>query len=144
MSRSAVLASPFWDRITVEELGVLLVRRLEVGVAVDILGRFSEEDEALQALAGRFSGRGRARIFPWHAVYPEDPLGSQTFHFKAAVADGGDRAYVGSANLTLAGLRYRMELGVLLCHEPAFQVARILDAVLSFSSLATHSEATSG
>jgi phosphatidylserine/phosphatidylglycerophosphate/cardiolipin synthase-like enzyme len=133
-----VLASPFWDRSTVEELGELLGRRLEVGVAVDILGRFGDDDDSLQALAMRFSGRGRARIFSWHAAHPEDPLGSQTFHFKAAVADGGDFAYVGSANLTISGLRSRMELGVLLRHEPAFQVACILDAVLSFSRPATN------
>ncbi len=130
-----VLASPFWDLSTAEELSVLLARRLEAGVAVDILGRFVDGDDALKVLIAGLSGYGGTRIFSWHAINPEDPLGSQTFHFKAAVSDGGDLAYVGSANFTISGLRSRMELGILLREEPALRVARVLDMALNFARL---------
>ena len=130
-----VLASPFWDISTAKELSVLLARRLEAGVAVDILGRFVDGDNALEALVAGLSEYGRTRIFSWHAVNHEDPLGSQSFHFKAAVSDGGTLAYVGSANFTISGLRSRMELGILLREEPALRVARILDTVLGFARL---------
>lgn len=130
-----VLASPFWDQSTAEELSVMLSRRLEAGVAVDILGRFNKDDEALDTLTSRLSGHELARFFAWHVSDPNDPFGSQTFHFKAAVADGGARAYVGSANLTISGLRSRMELGVLLRGESALKVARILEIVLGLSQV---------
>ncbi len=131
--RRIVLASPFWDLDTVEELHVLLARRLEAGVIVDVLGRFLRGNDVLDALVDGLSGRGRARVFSWHSANPSDPLGSQSFHFKAAVADDGALAYVGSANFTISGLRSRMELGVLLRHEPALRVSRILDTVIGFS-----------
>jgi phosphatidylserine/phosphatidylglycerophosphate/cardiolipin synthase-like enzyme len=130
-----VLASPFWDPSTADELGVLLSRRLEAGVAVDILGRFGTDDEALKTLTSLLSGHRHVRLFSWHVADPDDPFGSQTFHFKAVVADDGDRAYIGSANLTISGLRSRMELGILLRGEPALKVARILEVVLSLSRI---------
>ena len=130
-----VLASPFWDRSTAEELGEMLSRRLEAGVAVDILGRFNTNDEALNTLVSRLSGHEQVRLFSWNAVASGDPFGSQTFHFKAVVADGGARAYLGSANLTISGLRSRMELGVLLRGELALEVARILEVVLGVSQV---------
>lgn len=136
-----VLASPFWDPSTAGELGVLLSRRLEAGVAVDILGRFRKDDEALKLLASLLSGHQRVRLFSWHVADPDDPFGSQTFHFKAVVADHGDRAYIGSANLTISGLRSRMELGILLRGEPALKVSRILEVVLSLSRIVKRPEA---
>lgn len=58
----------------------------------------------------------------------------QTFHFKAAVADQGTKAYLGSANLTTSGLRSRMELGVILTGEVAGQLHRVIVAALALAS----------
>jgi hypothetical protein len=138
-----VLASPFWDRSTAEELGEMLSRRLEMGVAVDILGRFNTNDEALNTLVSRLSGHERVRLFSWNTVDSGDPFGSQTFHFKTVVADGGARAYLGSANLTISGLRSRMELGVLLRGELALKVARLLEVVLGVSQTVARPDTSS-
>jgi phosphatidylserine/phosphatidylglycerophosphate/cardiolipin synthase-like enzyme len=77
------------------------------------------------------SAYDRCRFFAWYEPSENDPFGTRTFHFKAVIADDGLKAYLGSANLTTAGLRSRMEMGVILTGEPAVQVAQIVDIVLS-------------
>jgi phosphatidylserine/phosphatidylglycerophosphate/cardiolipin synthase-like enzyme len=124
-----VLASPFWDAETAEELCTLLERRMAAGVQVDLLGR-QVTDRGLGVLYSRLGARPSCNVFAWHAPSTSDRYRTQTFHFKAGIADDGARAYVGSANFTTAGLRSRMELGVVLDGAAAAEVAMFVDTVL--------------
>lgn len=57
----------------------------------------------------------------------------QTFHFKVAIADEGKTAYLGSANLNTAGLRSRMELGVILSGEASRKLYRVIMTALGLA-----------
>lgn len=131
--RRLVLASPFWDEETADELHSLLARRVAAGVMVDLLGRAvggpTLGGRVVEDLAGRLGPNG-CRAFAWSRFAARDPFGSETFHFKVAVADDGARAYVGTANFTVSGLRSRMELGIVARGPLARSLALILDAVL--------------
>ncbi|HSH78865.1 MAG TPA: phospholipase D-like domain-containing protein, partial [Herpetosiphonaceae bacterium] len=108
-----VLAAPFWDRVTVDELAELLDRRLAAGVRLDILTRSAPAiGDGDTALVERLGPHASLRLYRWYERNSADLFGTQTFHIKAAVIDDGERAYLGSANMTAGGLRSRMELGV--------------------------------
>jgi phosphatidylserine/phosphatidylglycerophosphate/cardiolipin synthase-like enzyme len=128
---SLILASPFWDFDTTSEIAVLLEKRLAAGVAVDIIGRFDDKASvgARNALLA-LSQSGRCRVLAWY-----DPVGHdvETFHFKAVSADGGQRAFVGSANMTVSSFRSRMEFGVVLRGEPARHVDGVLRVVTALA-----------
>ncbi len=130
-SRDVVLASPFWDGATLQEIGPVLARRLENGVSVRLLGRFDREvtPEVRTALA-RLAAHRECQLLTWYEPTADDPFGARTFHFKAAIADGGSRAYLGTANFTASGLRSRFEMGVLLEGDVAKRLARVVEAVL--------------
>lgn len=129
-----VLASPFWDAETAAELAELLSRRLIAGVRVDLLGRFEEpHDQGSSTLLAHLSRYPSCRLYSWYIPSVSDRFGSQTFHFKAAAADNGEKVYVGTANLTVSGLRSRMELGVVLNGELGRKVVNILDIVLKMA-----------
>jgi len=130
-----VLASPFWDQATAGELSMLFRRRLAAGVRIDVLGR-AEADAGYEyfALAKQFPRSPGIRFYNWYEQHKEDLFGTQTFHFKAAAIDNGDRAYLGTANMTSGGLRSRMELGVVLRGSPAAALAHILDEVLRIAT----------
>lgn len=133
--RRIVLASPFWDRLTVGELGELLGRRIEAGVQVDLLARLeSETSEDYLALIDTLALNGRVRLFRWYEPGNHGDRPIQTFHFKAACIDDGVQGYLGSANMTMTGLRSRLELGVILQGGPAVALARILDTVLAVAT----------
>jgi hypothetical protein len=127
------LVSPFWDEETAKEIAEVLSRRLETGVRVDILGRFEEDDAALPILRQRIGDHKLCQFFAWAQKESKDRFGKQTFHFKAVVCDDGARAYLGTANLNRAGLRSRMELGVILEGQTAKQLAQIVKVTLSIS-----------
>lgn len=131
-SRRLVLASPFWDVKTATEIGELARRRSHAGVSVDILGR-AASDRATTTIIKIFAGARGFRLFKWYQERPR--AAATTFHFKAVVADDGQRAYVGTANLTEASLRSTMELGFVVGPEPGRQVAEILDVVIGMSEL---------
>lgn len=127
------LASPFWDAETAGEIGEVLSRRLEAGVSVDILGRFEEKDPGMRQLQDRLGGYDHCQLFAWSETSPADRFRKQTFHFKAVVSDDGGKAYLGTANLNVAGLRSRMELGVILEGNVASQLAQIVKVTLSIA-----------
>jgi hypothetical protein len=128
--RHLVLASPFWDEETADDIADLVKKRIEAGVDVTVLGRFSElGTSAVAASLRQLAAGGRCRVLSWFDVHRGE-RDVQTFHFKAAVADEGQTAYLGTANFTMSGLRSRMELGVILAGEPARQVYHIISAVL--------------
>ncbi len=133
-----ILASPFWDEQTVNELGDLLERRLEAGVQIKLLGRPPKGEaggtQGYPTLIRRLQPHPGCQAFAWESPLADDPFGTQTFHFKCAVADHGLQAYLGTANFTLSGLRSRMELGVLLQGAEARNLAHILATVLQIAS----------
>lgn len=128
-----ILASPFWDEETADEIADLLTKRLDAGVQVRILGRFTEPSVSpTSAILRRLAGHERCSVLAWFSATPGDG-GVQTFHFKAALADEGRVAYLGSANFTTYGLRSRMELGVIVSGEAARQLYRIIGAALTLA-----------
>lgn len=133
-----LLASPYWDDATVEQIAPLLVRRLEAGVSVDILARsasaYSDVGRPVANLATRLSSWPEARVHTWFEQDSTDLWGSRTFHFKAAVADYGRSAYLGTANFTSGGLWSRLELGVFLTPPLAEQLYRVLASVLELAT----------
>ncbi len=132
--RRVVLVSPFWDDDTASELAELLGRRLEAGVSADVLGRFDGRDGGGgELLAARLARNSACRFFSWYETSALDRFVAQTFHFKSVVADDGEKAYLGTANLTTSGLRSRMELGVVLTGEPAARLSGIVDTVLGLA-----------
>lgn len=132
------LASPFWDAETAGELAEVLSRRLEAGVRVDLLGRFEEKEEGMPHLRARLGGYENCQMFAWYERSAADRFRKQTFHFKAVVSDDGAKAYLGTANMNVAGLRSRMELGVILEGEVARQLAQIVKVTLSIARPLTH------
>ncbi len=135
-----VLASPFWDEETTDELADLLSRRKAAGVLIDLIGRevggLTPSGQCLAELVRRLGEPSKVRATGWLS-FSQTKIGVQTFHFKCAIADG-ERAYLGSANFTTGGLRSRMELGVILSGEVARSLAQVLDTVLEVAR-GTHS-----
>jgi phosphatidylserine/phosphatidylglycerophosphate/cardiolipin synthase-like enzyme len=130
-----VLASPFWDLQTAHELAEALVKRLEDGVRVDLLGRFPSKDREIERLLlQRLGAREKCQVFAWHESGNEPKPRLTTFHFKAAAIDDGVRAYLGTANLTFSSLRSVMELGAIMYGDPAKRVLAILNVILSIAS----------
>lgn len=74
----------------------------------------------------------QCQVLSWYETSASDPFGTSTFHLKAAVVDG-NRGYLGTANFTVAGLRSRLELGILLQGQAAQRLAAVTDAVLSLA-----------
>jgi hypothetical protein len=128
---SLVIASPFWDAAVAQEVATLLEARMRRGLKCVILGRFSNAGEraALPGLV-RLAGCGQITIMSW---FDGDEENRETFHFKAASADRGKLAYLGSANMIRSSLRSRMELGVLLRGQPAEELDRVLNVVLAIA-----------
>lgn len=128
------LASPFWDAATLLELGPILVLRLEAGVRLRLLGRFGRglDKDSLEMLTS-LDRYPLCELLSWYEAKAEDPLGTHSFHFKAAIADHGVRAYLGTANFTLSGLRSRVEFGVLLEGDAAARFALAVEAVLGLA-----------
>jgi phosphatidylserine/phosphatidylglycerophosphate/cardiolipin synthase-like enzyme len=129
-----VLASPFWDAATVDDIGPVLEGRLDAGVRVRLLGRFERGIGAdVRNAIAPLIAHPACKLLGWFEPSEGDPFGARTFHFKAAIADGGARGYLGTANFTESGLRSRLELGVLLEGETARRLADVVDAVLSLA-----------
>ena len=129
---SLIIASPFWDAGTASEMASLLDKRLGTGVRVWLLGRFERDLPAgVRSELRRIASEQECSILSWIEGSGAD---TQTFHFKAASADKGERGYMGSANMTYSSLRSRMELGVILTGTAAAQLDRILRVVITMAS----------
>jgi len=129
---SLIVASPFWDAGTAGEMASLLDKRLGTGVRVWLLGRFERDLPAgVRSELRKIASEKECSILSWIEGLGAD---TQTFHFKAASADAGQRAYMGSANMTVSSLRSRMELGVILTGTAAAQLDRILRVVITMAS----------
>jgi phosphatidylserine/phosphatidylglycerophosphate/cardiolipin synthase-like enzyme len=130
-----IVASPFWDNATANEISELFNKRLSSKVLIDVLGRIDKgSGNEYVTLARRFTSFPSIHFYNWYEPNSEDLFGTRTFHFKAVVVDNGDKAYLGSANMTSGGLRSRMELGVVLRGNTAVTLAHILEIVLRIST----------
>jgi phosphatidylserine/phosphatidylglycerophosphate/cardiolipin synthase-like enzyme len=130
--QSLIVASPFWDAGTTSEMVSLVRKKLASGVQVWLLGRFSRDLPAdVKFELGKIASDPACAILSWFEGTGTD---TQTFHFKAISADGGHRAYVGSANMTVSSLRSRMELGVILSGSVASHLDRILRVVMAMAA----------
>lgn len=130
--QSLIIASPFWDEATSEEIARLAKKKLAAGVAVVILGRFSRDLPApVRSQLRKVASHSSCSILSWFEGVGAD---TQTFHFKAISADRGMRAYLGSANMTESSLRSRMEIGVVLKGRVAEDLDRVLRVVMTLAS----------
>lgn len=122
-----LLASPFVDQPAVRALTESVTQARRRGVDVLVVTSPGRGAEFAQ-LAGLGTERGSLRVV---GVRTEvSPLGS---HAKVLVADGR-RAYVGSANLTAAGLDRNIEIGV---EVEGPQVAELTRLLLGLARLGT-------
>lgn len=125
-----VLVSPFWGAATLDEIGSVVLRRLAAGTCVRLLGRFGARMPAsVRDALARLASHPGCRLLGWYEQSGKDPFGARTFHFKAAVADRGARAYLGTENFTASGLRSRLEIGVLLEGKTSRRLAEVVEAV---------------
>jgi phosphatidylserine/phosphatidylglycerophosphate/cardiolipin synthase-like enzyme len=130
--QSLIVASPFWDASTTAEMVALVRKKLASDVQVSLLGRFSRElPSEVRAELEKLRYDPRCAILSW---FEGEGAETQTFHFKAISADRGERAYLGSANMTFSSLRSRMELGVILRGPTASELDRILRVVLTMAT----------
>jgi phospholipase D-like protein len=107
-------------------------KKLDAGVQVILLGRFSRDLTLdVKTELSRIAMSPECAILSWFEGSGKE---TQTFHFKAISADRGQRAYIGSANMTFSSLRSRMELGVILTGNTAAQLDRILRVVITVAS----------
>lgn len=132
--RMIAMASPFWDAATIRDIRPVLSQRLAAGVDVRLLGRFGADvsKETRSALAPLASNPG-FQLLTWCEPSNSDPFGTRTFHFKAAVADNGVQAYLGTANFTAASMRSRLEIGVVLKGTVAQSLAEVIEIVFSLA-----------
>ena len=129
---SLIVASPFWDAGTTAEMVNLARKKLDSGVQVWLLGRFSRDLPAnVQSQLAKIANDPSCAILSW---FEGTGTETQTFHFKAISADQGQRGYLGSANMTVSSLRSRMELGVILKGDVASQLDRILRVVITMAT----------
>lgn len=127
--QSLVIAAPFLQSSETLDRGPLaeaLHAALRRGVAVDIVSTGS----SLRSLSISHLlaiGHEQLRLFqPLVNVEDERRIGS---HAKFCIADGKD-AYIGSANLTGAGLAGNLEMGLLIHGELAHQVEQFWQYLL--------------
>lgn len=130
--QSLLIASPFWDATTSEEISKLVRKKLVAGVDVIILGRFTRDlPGPVRSGLRKISSHPNISILSWFEGSGAD---TQTFHFKAISADRGTRAYLGSANMTESSLRSRMEIGVVLRGKVAEELDRVLRIVMTLAT----------
>ena len=130
--QTLIVASPFWDAGAAADMVTLVRKKLASGTQVSILGRFSRDLPAeVRSQLKKISDDPGCAVLSW---FEGTGIDTQTFHFKAISADHGQRAYLGSANMTVSSLRSRMELGVILSGTIARQLDRILRVVLTIAA----------
>lgn len=126
-----LLAAPFWDEQTVDDLIGPLQGRLEAGVVVYLLARNAGSRPVARLRSSLRGASGQCRTFEWFRQSDESLFATSTFHLKALVQDRGAGAYLGSANFTRASMRSRMEIGVRLEGAVAVDLSAVLYAALS-------------
>lgn len=119
-----VVASPFVqadEALSKEPLAGALKEALRRGVGVEIASTRQGLDNLNRAEL-KSVARNYIRYFQASAGYPNSS--SIGFHAKFCVADG-QRAYVGSANLTKPGIEQHFEMGLLVFDKTASQILNV-------------------
>jgi hypothetical protein len=105
-----LLASPYWSDAGVENLWDGLARSVELGLAVTLAGARDDADRndlaAMLRLAARLRDAGAGQVTVLQYLPPRD---HSLFHGKLVC---GRIGYLGSANLTGAGLGEHIEVGI--------------------------------
>jgi phosphatidylserine/phosphatidylglycerophosphate/cardiolipin synthase-like enzyme len=125
--KRVILAAPFMDAKGVGFLSDAVVDAGRRGITIQIITTDSSAD-ALNPLRCRWKdATGSLHLSLLRT--PDSPLGS---HAKVVVTDDS-RAYIGSANLTSAGLSRHLELGVEVAGPQVADLARLLRSVAAQS-----------
>jgi len=131
-ARSIVVMTPFLDRSGAAILRSLLQRtrnEVEISLVLRYLDRPDRADypEGYPVLADWLTERG-VHVFNYSLQHASDkPV--ETFHAKLVLVDG-ERAYVGSANMTRSSFENAVELGVVLSGAAARQLEYFVGAIL--------------
>lgn len=119
-----VIASPFVqadEAVSKEPLAGALKEALKRGVGVEIASTRKGLDNLNRAELSSLA-RNYIRYFQASVDYPDSS--SIGFHAKFCVSDG-QKAYVGSANLTKPGIEQHFEMGVLVFDKTASHILKV-------------------
>jgi phosphatidylserine/phosphatidylglycerophosphate/cardiolipin synthase-like enzyme len=124
-----IVLSPFVDATGAANL-VGLFEATPPGVRRILITRCKDGivPEVLQAVMPTLGGLG----VQVHNYWLPQSSGYETSHAKVVLSDGC-RAYVGSANMTLASLAVSMELGTVVSGKSVQTVANVLEAILEIA-----------
>jgi phosphatidylserine/phosphatidylglycerophosphate/cardiolipin synthase-like enzyme len=119
--------SPFVDARGLDVLAVALAAATRRGVhtAIGYAGR-GNRDNAIEQLERRVRTNGTSRLLQTVAIVGDRPFP----HLKLIAADG-ERAYIGSANLTWPALTSNAEIGALVDGEPVRVLEAWFDALIA-------------
>lgn len=119
--------SPFLDPRGLDVLAVALAAATRRGVQTAIgYAERGNRDKAIERLEERIRNSGEATMLRTVAIESDRPFP----HLKLITADG-ERAYIGSANLTWPALTSNAEIGALVDGEPVRVLDRWFDALLA-------------
>ena len=122
--------SPFLDARGLDVLAIALAAATRRGVQAAIgFARRGNRDNAIEKLERRISESGDAKMLQTVAIESDRPFP----HLKLIAADG-ERAYIGSANLTWPALTSNAEIGALVDGEPVRVLERWFDALIATPS----------
>jgi phosphatidylserine/phosphatidylglycerophosphate/cardiolipin synthase-like enzyme len=127
------IVAPFFTREGIDALSTALEAAFQRGVSVTVLARcLSEGEQNRRALEGliTLSGKipGSLSLFE-----SESQDGSPLLHAKILARDAGEEVYVGSANLTGAGMERTLEVGVFLRGDGAREIVKLLKQLIEHS-----------
>jgi len=126
---SLVMVTPFFTEFGIDKFVTRLAQRAADGVTVNVITRDTDEgdaEEAVQRLeraAVDIGGGALENI----SVY-DYGTATERLHAKALVADG-ERAYIGSANLTSYSLQEAIEIGVIVDGPAVEEISAFLSEV---------------
>jgi phosphatidylserine/phosphatidylglycerophosphate/cardiolipin synthase-like enzyme len=119
--------SPFLDARGLEVLAVALAAATRRGVQASVgYARRGNRDNAIEQLEEGVRSNGNPARLQTVAIESDRPFP----HLKLIAADG-DRAYIGSANLTWPALTSNAEIGALVAGEPVGVLERWFDALIA-------------
>lgn len=135
---SVIMMFPFVDRAGIDEIAAAVERALRRGVTVTLVTRYLRDPESPNAcLVQRIGAIGepcRERFRPLQLVgglQKQDIR--EVLHAKVMVVDGGERGYVGSANLTGTALDESLEIGVLIGENAAAALGALLREIVALA-----------
>ncbi len=135
---SLTIMTPFLDNVGAK-WAVALFEAADRAVSKELILRFLQDSESDLYPEGYPSiaddlRRLQVKVYDFAVPRPDTTNFFETFHAKVICADG-ERAYVGSANLSQHSKETSMELGMLVSGSAAARVKSILDKVRDIAIL---------